>query len=150
MITTGNQQKNCIFFLSSEHIWFGIWPLWSDDKNPCFSTCFFKSEWHKNFFDLSLRFYQVLSFFYYLILSLFQRLVYETFFFSSFWKGELVFCEFFCYKIYSVCDLIDLVSNVSIIRRLSIIDRTNWLKYQFHRWLFSICNHIFGIITLPV
>ena len=130
-----------IFFYLRKHIWLAIWPLRGDEKKSYFSTRFLKSESHKNFFSAFLT-----------DSSSFQPLVYYTFFFSSFWKGELVFHHFvfFCYKVYFVCDLIDLFSNVSIIRRLSIIDRTNWFKEQFYRRLFVICNRIFGITTLLV
>ena len=47
-----------------KHIYFGIWPLWSSERNPYFSTRVLKSELHKNmFFIFRLSFYQFSSFF---------------------------------------------------------------------------------------
>ena len=62
-----------------------------------------------------------------------------------------MFREFIYYKVSSVCNLIDLFLNVSILNiSMLSIGRTKWFKYEFYRGLFVICNHIFGIITLLV
>ena len=76
------------------------------------------------------------------LVNLFQPMGYETFFF--FWKSDLIFGEFFCYKISPISDLIDLFSHISIVRRLSI-DRTKWFKYQFY-WRFFVILTIYLIL----
>ena len=59
LISTGNQfpcvRKNCwnrtaYSFPTRKSIWFEIWHLWSDERNPYFSTRFLKSESHNDFF----------------------------------------------------------------------------------------------------
>ena len=96
------------------------------------------------FFVFSLSFYQLIIFFL-TNYSSFSTSGMVNLLFSGFWECDLIFREFFCCKVSSVCDLIDLFSNVSIIWRSSI-SRRKWFKYQFYRTLFVICHHIFDTI----
>ena len=97
-------QQNCIF---SDH----RKRIWSDGKNPSFSTNFLKFELHKKFFLFWV--YVSINF-----LAFFGT--YSSSFLSSgildlLLKSDLIFREFFCHKVSSVCDLIDLFSKVSVI-----------------------------------
>ena len=110
MIPTGNEflcvgkncwQQNCIAFCLRKHIWFGIWALWSDEKNPYFSASFLKSELHKNFFfRFEFKFLSTSLLFFPNRFFLCFNLWCIKLAFSVVWKGDLIFREFFCYKVF--------------------------------------------------
>ena len=89
------------------------------------------NEFHENLFRLS--FFQHFS-------TFFPAGSYS---FSNFRKSGLTFREFSWYKVPFVSDLIDLLSDVSIVRPLSI-KTGKWFESQLYRELLVVCNVVNG------
>ena len=96
-----------------------------------------------------------LSFFNSLVFSVPNSYFFSIFYISSlfmcgFWKSDLVFREFSCYKVYYFAwRLIHLFSYVSTMTRL-LVSRMMWFQWQFCSGLLIVWNQITDIISLLV
>ena len=145
-------------FLSSKT--YVIWSLafvmrW---EKSLFFNSFFKSELNKNFlFCFSVYISSSGSQLFKLIFPLCNLWYIKHSFSVDFEKVNWYFLSLFFFLLQSLyCmrsnwfNISKIFWNIFIIRRLSIVSRANWFKYQFYRRHFVTCNHIFDITILLV
>ena len=132
--------KKCVFF-----VWKKVKrEICLFDQIESVFTRSLRSKLVKNFVRFSVSFFLASWLFFSKRFFIFKLLVLYTCFFSEFWKSNSVFCQFWCFKVSFIWDLIGFFLGVSIMRHLKI-EKTRWLDYQFSKELFLVCNHMIDI-----
>ena len=125
-------------------IWKLFWRVQLDKKKLLFINSFFKIWLTLNFFvNFLFNFFQLLSFLTYPVLNLFLFLVFQICFSNGVRESNLMFCEFSCYKVSFIWDLIDLFVGAWILSCLSMEGKSR-LSFCY------IANLILGITLLLV